>query len=76
MHVGADTSIEKLAHVVISTGFDLTCLGPADILELLKEGKDLRAFRSAVATFAKRRLVRQAIASAIPPEKRKAARRR
>jgi hypothetical protein len=43
---------EELSHVVITTGFDLTRLRAEDILELLKEGKDLRAFRTAVAQFA------------------------
>jgi hypothetical protein len=47
-----DATVEELSHVVITTGFDLTRLKPRDILELLKEGKDLRAFRAAVAKFA------------------------
>jgi hypothetical protein len=56
-HPAGDTSdpgatIEELSHVVITTGFDLTRLTPEDILELLKEGKDLRAFRETVARYA------------------------
>lgn len=47
-----DVTSEELAHVVITTGFDLTRLTPAQIAELLKEGKDLRAFHAAVTTFA------------------------
>ncbi|MEK7994651.1 MAG: hypothetical protein AAB403_12675 [Planctomycetota bacterium] len=50
----AGVTVEELAHVVITTGFDLTRLKPADILELLKEGKDLRAFRAAAASYAAR----------------------
>lgn len=47
-------TVEELSHVVITTGFDLTRLTPAQIGELLKQGKDLRAFRKAVAGFAAR----------------------
>ena len=50
----ADVTVEQLAHVVITTGFDLTRLTPAQISELLKEGKDLRAFHSALAGFVSR----------------------
>ncbi|MFN0106102.1 MAG: hypothetical protein ACKV2U_28935 [Bryobacteraceae bacterium] len=49
-----DVTAEELAHVVITTGFDLTRLTPAQIGELLKEGKDLRAFHSALAGFVSR----------------------
>lgn len=50
----AEVTAEELAHVVITTGFDLTRLSPAQISELLKEGKDLRAFHSALAGFVSR----------------------
>jgi hypothetical protein len=52
-----DITVEELAHLVITTGFDLSRLSPAQISELLKEGKDLRAFHSALAN----------LASGIPP---------
>lgn len=48
----ADATTEELSHVVLTTGFDLTRLTAEQICELLKEGKDLRAFRIAVAGFA------------------------
>jgi len=60
----ADVTVEELAHVVITTGFDLTRLTPAQISELLKEGKDLRAFHRAVAVFVSR------IPSGLGPEER------
>lgn len=44
--------VEELAQIVITTGFDLTRLNPEDILNLIKEGKDLRSFRAKVAEFA------------------------
>lgn len=44
-------TVEELAHVVITTGFDLTKLTPEDIAELLNEGKDLRSFRETVAKY-------------------------
>ena len=47
-----DVTAEELAQVVVTTGFDLTRLTPDDVLELLKQGKDLRAFRAAVGEFA------------------------
>jgi hypothetical protein len=50
----ADVTVEELAHVVITTGFDLTRLTPAQISELLKDGKDLRAFHGALADFVSR----------------------
>jgi hypothetical protein len=50
----ADVTTEELAHVVITMGFDLTRLSAEQICELLKEGKDLRCFRVAVANFAGR----------------------
>jgi hypothetical protein len=50
----ADVTTEELAHVVITMGFDLTRLNAWQICELLKQGKDLRAFRVAVANFASR----------------------
>lgn len=50
----ADVTTEELAHVVITMGFDLTRLNAEQICELLKQGKDLRSFRVAVANFASR----------------------
>jgi hypothetical protein len=50
----ADVTTEELAHVVITMGFDLTRLNAMQICELLKQGKDLRSFRAAVANFASR----------------------
>lgn len=49
-----DVTVEELAHVVITVGFDLTRLTPKQICELLKRGKDLRSFRSTVSAFASR----------------------
>jgi hypothetical protein len=49
-----DVTVEELSHVVITMGFDLTRLTAEQICELLKEGKDLRSFRAAVANFASR----------------------
>ncbi len=49
-----DVTAEELAHVVITTGFDLTRLTPEQISELLKQGKDLRRFHTAIAEFASR----------------------
>jgi hypothetical protein len=49
-----DVTVEELSQVIITTGFDLTRLTADDILELLKQGKDLRAFRAAVAESASR----------------------
>ncbi len=46
-----DVTVEDVAHVVMTVGFDLTMLTPDQICELLNEGKDLRAFRRAVAGF-------------------------
>lgn len=45
-------TVEELAHVVITTGFDLTRFKPKDIQTLVNEGKDLRAFREKVAAYA------------------------
>jgi hypothetical protein len=50
----ADVTVEELAHVVLTMGFDLTRLTAEQICELLKQGKDLRRFRAAVANFASR----------------------
>ena len=50
----ANVTVEELSQVVITMGFDLTRLTPQQICELLKEGKDLRKFRAAVAGFAGR----------------------
>jgi len=50
----ADVTVEELAHVVITTGFDLTRLTAEQISELLKQGKDLRAFRSTLSGFVSR----------------------
>ena len=50
----AGVTVEELSHVVITMGFDLTRLTPEQICELLKEGKDFRAFRASVAGFAGR----------------------
>jgi hypothetical protein len=52
--VSSEVTVEELAHVVITIGFDLTRLTPQQICELLKQGKDLRSFRNNVATFASR----------------------
>lgn len=52
--ISQSVTVEELSQVVITTGFDLTRLTPDDILELLKQGKDLRAFRQAVAGFVSR----------------------
>jgi hypothetical protein len=49
-----DVTVEELSHIVITMGFDLTRLSAEQICELLKEGKDLRSFRAAVANFANR----------------------
>lgn len=49
-----DVAVEELAHVVITTGFDLTRLTPEQVCELLNQGKDLRSFRSAIASFVAR----------------------
>jgi hypothetical protein len=50
----AGTTVEELAHVVLTIGFDLTRLTPEQICELLKEGKDLRKFRQTLGGFAAR----------------------
>ena len=52
--VANDVTVEELSHIVITMGFDLTRLTAEQICELLKEGKDLRSFRAAVANFANR----------------------
>lgn len=49
-----DVTVEELAHVIITVGFDLTRLTPEQVCELLKEGKDLRSFRRTVSGFASR----------------------
>jgi hypothetical protein len=61
-----DVTVEELAHVVLTTGFDLTRLTPEQISELLKEGKDLSRFRAKLAEFASR------IPKALGPEERAA----
>jgi hypothetical protein len=61
-----DVTVEELAHVVLTTGFDLTRLTPEQIEELLKEGKDLSALRSKLAEFASR------IPEGLGPEERAA----
>jgi hypothetical protein len=50
----SEVTVEELAHVILTIGFDLTRLTPQQICELLKEGKDLQSFRKTVATFASR----------------------
>ncbi len=46
--------VDELAHVVFTTAFDLTKLTAMQIAELLKEGTDLRRFKSELVKFAKR----------------------
>jgi len=52
--VSPEVTVEELAHVIITIGFDLTRLTPQQICELLNQGKDLRSFRNTVASFADR----------------------
>jgi hypothetical protein len=51
---GPGATVEELAHVVMTIGFDLTRLTPEQICELLKQGKDLRKFRQTLSGFASR----------------------
>jgi len=44
----------ELAHVVMTTHFDVNALSFAEIAELVRDGIDLRAFRQQLATFAQR----------------------
>jgi hypothetical protein len=52
--VSSDVTVEELAHVIFTIGFDLTRLTPEQVRELLKEGKDLRKFRAAISEFSNR----------------------
>jgi hypothetical protein len=50
LHEGAKVEATELAHVVITTGFDLTRLTAQNICDLLKDGKDLGVFLAKAAT--------------------------
>lgn len=56
--VAADRATSQLVHAVMTTRFDLSSVKMDDIVELAKDGVDLRAFRSCLLAFAER----------IPPE--------
>jgi|SoiMethySBSTD1v2_1073268.scaffolds.fasta_scaffold78835_3 hypothetical protein len=47
-----DEKVDELAEVVMTTFFDLDKLTAAQIAELQKEGKDLRAFKNSLVPFA------------------------
>lgn len=59
------TKVNDLTSVVLATQFDMTKLSPAQIAELIKEGKDLRKFKEAIVPIASR------IADIEDPDKRK-----
>jgi len=59
------TKVNELASVVLTTQFDLKKLSPAQISELIKEGKDLRRFKEAIVPIA------TSIADIQDPDKRK-----
>ena len=48
------TKVNQLASVVLTTQFNLKKLSPAQISELIKEGKDLRKFKEAIVPIASR----------------------
>lgn len=56
--LGVDRVAAELAHVVMTTEFDVSALSFADIAKIVRDGADLRAFRQQLATFAQR----------VPPE--------
>lgn len=59
------TKVNDLASVVLATQFDMKKLSPAQIAELIKEGKDLRKFKEAIVPIASR------IADIEDPDRRK-----
>ncbi len=59
------TKVNELATVVLTTQFDMKKLSPAQISELIKDGKDLRKFKEAIVPIASR------IADIEDPDKRK-----
>jgi len=51
-------SVDQLAHIVLTTRFDLSSLSMKEVAELVRDGNDLREFRKALSGFA----------GAVPPD--------